>query len=174
MSEFACKPWFEEVFWPTYPRDLCNRPGSKSKAMASAIKRVKDSETAGVVIDGLREQMRYYRKLKKSGKHDSEWKMGMAVTWLNGEHWTDEIPSHYELQKTLEPQKCACGEPTAIRQLCLSCYEKIAVDDDWRTKLCREYFIKNGLGRKPDELRDDWFLRLRTFAKQKAELIGHE
>jgi len=172
MTDFSCKTWFENTFWPTYPRDLCNRIGSKSKAFTSAVAHVKSNEMADIVIRGLREQMLYYRKLKKKGEHDSAWKMGMCVTWLNGEHWADEIPSHYELERKFESKKCLCGEDAQIVDKCLACYEKSAINDDWRTKMCRQFYVKNGLGRKVEETQEGWILRLRETSLQLGRRIG--
>lgn len=171
-TNFDLDNWFDSLFWPTYPRDLCNRVGSKSKALHSVAKQVKSQNTANLIMEGLREQMRYFRKLKQSGAHASEWKMGMAVTWLNGEHWADEIPSHYELAKKLESRKCKCGNDVEILDLCLICYEKIANKHDWRVIKCREYYVKNGLARKLSETRDNWLMRLKDTAKQQIAGIG--
>ena len=169
---FEIEIWFESEFWPTYPRDLCNRIGSKSKALASAIKHIKNKEKADIVISGLREQMRYFRKIKKTGAHGSEWKMGMCVTWLNGEHWADEIPSHYELGKRLETRKCRCGNDVEVSDLCMPCYEKIVANSDWRIIKCREYFVANGLKQQATETRNEWLVRLRNVAKQQIMRIG--
>ncbi len=99
MSDFSTEEWFCNILWPTYPRGLCNRIGSKSKALLSAKSKVKNETDANILIAGLREQIRYYQKIKKSGAHGSEWTLPMLSTWLNGERWTDEIPSHYELKQ---------------------------------------------------------------------------
>jgi hypothetical protein len=166
------KNWFESELWPTYPRDLCNRIGSKPVALKSALKMVKNKSDATIVIEGLREQMRYLRKLKKSGAHDSEWKLPMLSTWLNQERWGDEIPSHYELQKKLEPKLCRCGSEVMVSDLCSVCYEKIVAKTDWRVIRCREFYVANGLGIKHTESRQQWLARLKTTAKQQLARIG--
>ena len=170
--DFVVNNWFENVLWPTYPRELCNKIGPKSTALTAAIKKVTSQEIADVVMAGLREQMRYNRKLKNTNNHESQWKLGMCVTWLNQERWTDEIPSHYELQKSQEKVLCACGAVAKVGQLCMTCYEKTTPQDDWRLQKMREYYIRNNLGRKHDETKDDWILRLRGIAKREARRIG--
>lgn len=172
MTDFDVNEWFENVFWPTYPSDLCNRKGSKTKALTSIRAKVKTQANADTVIAGLREQMRYYRKLKKAGEHQSKWILGMCVTWINGEHWSDEIGSHYEHNKNLEQKKCACGAEVSINSLCMECYDKIAKNNDWREKAIWDYFLKNNLGQQAGELKEAWINRLRQRAREGYRKIG--
>lgn len=157
--------WFDNVFWPTYPRDLCNRIGSKSKAQTAGKAKIKSDELAEKVVSSLREQIRYYRKLKKTGKHESAWKLPMCSTWMNGERWNDEIGSHYELNAAIASKKCACGNDTKINNLCMECYDKIP-RDDWREKMLWEYFVRHNLAQQATETRIEWVTRLRDKAKK--------
>jgi len=172
MADFTISKWFEETLWPIYPRDLCNRIGAKSLALQSAKSRIKDECDALKVLASLQEQIRYYRKLKKTGAHGSEWKMPMLSTWLNGERWTDEIPSHYELKQKQAKAFCECGEQTAICNQCLTCYNKQHGIEDWREKKIWEYFIKNKLAQQVNENRDVWLARLRQQARAGLRMIG--
>jgi len=172
MTEFNVDTWFEATFWPTYPRDLCNRVGSKTKALTSAKMRIKSADIANVVISGLREQMRYYRKVKAKGGHASEWKMPMVVTWLNGEQWSNEIGSHSELQRKTEVKNCSCGAKANIQNFCWKCYETKVGAKDWREEKIWAFFIKNNLGQQPNELKADWIKRLRLQARKQYRTIG--
>lgn len=171
-ADFTITGWFDDTLWLTYPRDLCNRIGSKSKAMMAAKQKIKDEADANTVISGLREQMRYYRKIKKSGAHGSEWKMPMLSTWLNGEQWTNEIPSHYEHKQKMATKQCECGEPTIVGRLCIDCYYKLPGNDDWRTKALRKFFVEKGYAQKRTESHDEWIARLQKHYKEDFRKIG--
>ncbi|MFV2057331.1 MAG: hypothetical protein ACC707_12740 [Thiohalomonadales bacterium] len=128
--------------------------------------------SADILIAGLREQIRYYRKIKKTGAHSSEWNLPMLSTWINGERWTDEIPSHYELKQKQNTEKCACGEKADIRDLCWGCYCKATGTEDWREKRIWDYFIKNNLAQQPNETKAVWIQRLQTRARVGLRKIG--
>jgi len=172
MADFTITEWFESTLWLTYPRSLCNRIGAKSLALASAKSKIKDEADANKVLSALREQIRYYSKIKKTGAHGSEWKMPMLSTWLNGERWTDEIPSHYELKQKQAKEFCTCGEVTVIRDQCLDCYNKQYGIEDWREKMIWDYYVKNKLGQQPDETREVWAARLKQRARLNFRAIG--
>jgi hypothetical protein len=170
MAIFDITQWFEQTFWPTYPRDLCNdKPGSKSKALTSAKSKIKSEDKANQVISGLRDQMRFYRKLRNARKHESEWRMGMVSTWLNGERWTDEIGSHTHLADSLRKTKCKCGADTQIKTLCIDCYNKKV--DHWTLPIMREYYVRNKLARRPDETFEQWRQRLVADARASGVVV---
>jgi hypothetical protein len=132
---------------------------------------VKSEKDADSLMTGLREQMRYYRKLKTTGAHESKWTLGMLSTYLNGERWTDEIPSHYELQQKQTKKKCDCGNKADIQNLCWTCYCKKTGMTDWREKKIWEYFIQNNLGQQPDETKELWLTRLRKTYRENVRKL---
>jgi hypothetical protein len=172
MTDFTITDWFDRELWPTYPRDLCNRIGAKNKALSSTKAKIKNRDIANTVMAGLREQMRYYRKVKAKGGHGSEWKMPMLSTWLNGEQWSNEIGSHSELKQKYEATDCACGAKANIQNFCWKCYEEKVGAKDWREEMIWAYFIKNNLGQQPGETRIDWLTRLRNKARIGYRMIG--
>jgi hypothetical protein len=119
----------------------------------------------------LREQMLYYRKVKKSGAHGSEWKMPMLSTWLSGERWTDEIGSHSDLIKKSSSKNCECGAEADIASLCWSCYDRTIGIKDWREEVLWKYFTDNELHIQPNETKVDWIARLRTQARKQYRMI---
>ena len=172
MSDFSVEEWFEATLWPTYPRDLCNRIGSKSKALMSVRAKIKTEKEADSLMASLREQIRYYRKLKQSGAHGSEWTLGMLSTYLNGERWNDEIPSHSELKQNYTNKKCACGNDVDIKNVCWPCHCKLTGQEDWREKRIWEFYVKNNLGQQPYETKEIWRQRLMDTARKQYRQIG--
>lgn len=128
--------WFENKFWPRYPRDLCNNIGPKSRAYKKCMQILQGKpELAKEIMMALDEQILYKRKAKKFGEHQSVWCMPMAITWINQEQWTNEIPSHYKLmEKHHNKEKCQCGKPIHIGKLCIDCYI-VKRPPDWRDEL---------------------------------------
>ena len=105
-----------ELFWQTYPLDLCTRRGSKAKAKVIFDKLQEDMQKQ--IVINLRELMRADRALKKAGQFVSRWPM--VTTWLNGERWND-----------IDDLKPSESRPTAAKT-CQYC-DKPA---DWKNSLC--------------------------------------
>lgn len=172
MTDFTVSDWFERELWPTYPRDLCNRIGSKSKALLNVKGKVKNRDIANTIMASLREQMRYYRKVKAGGAHGAEWKMPMLSTWMSGERWTDEIGSHSELKLKLVSKDCKCGKKANILNLCWDCHNKAVGVEDWREKAIWAYFIKHNLGQQAGESHNEWMSRLQSRGRRDYRKIG--
>lgn len=156
--------WFEHKFWPTYPRDLCNQIGPKSRALNKSMRILEGKpELAIEIMASLREQMLYKRKAKKLGEHKSVWIMPMAITWLNQEQWTNEIPSHYKLMEKQREKKCECGKPVHIGRLCVDCYI-MKRPADWRDELIdSRLHLEPPIQRKQGEHSREYIGRLLKF-----------
>ena len=103
--------WYE-IFWQTYPKDLLHgKRGAKEGAFKTKLKNLKP-EKRDEILASLREQIRYYRKLKNSGEHETKWCFPMVSVWVNQNRWSEEIDSHYELQEKIraESRQCKCGK----------------------------------------------------------------
>ena len=124
-----------ELFWQTYPLDLCTRRGSKAKAKVIFDKL--DDEMKNKITIQLRELMRADRAMKKTGQFVSRWPM--VTTWLNGERWNDiddlEPNKHREYAK----KKCTCGADVEIADKCWGCYG----EKDKATKEHMQYLYDN-------------------------------
>lgn len=170
--DFTITDWFDDELWQHYPRDLCNRIGSKSKALISVKAKVKNRDLANKIMASLREQILYYRKVKKSGAHGAEWKMPMLSTWLSGERWTDEIGSHSDLASKRAAKNCECGAEVDISNLCWTCYDRTTGIKDWREDILWKYFTDNNLHIQPNESKEAWIERLRARSRLGYRKIG--
>lgn len=153
-----------DTLWQTYPRDLCNRKGSRKEAEKLWDKL--DEKTQDQVIVNMREIMRVDRKLKKAGEFVSRWPM--VTTWLRQERFVsdmEDIRMSDEIPKGPK-QTCSCGQLAVITRFCESCYEKRHPDPWQATRknelvrlglaspgadkraviaACREHLLKTGL-----------------------------
>ena len=127
-----------DTFWQTYPKDLCNRAGSKQEANKVWDKITEDKEQ---IIVNMRELMRVDRKVKKTSTSKSDWIWPMAVTWLRQARWQDIESIKQSHDMPVDKKMCSCGQPAEITSKCWVCHDK-SQPDKWGLK---DEFIKNGL-----------------------------
>jgi hypothetical protein len=152
-----------EVFWQTYPADLCNRKGSRQEAEKKWNKI--DAETQGQIIINMRELMRVDRKVKKSGAGRAEWVWPMATTWLNQARWEDIADIKQSADMPTDSRKCDCGADAEITDKCWRCYGQNNPIDNWGLK---DIFIKNGL--LHEESKAERAERCKDFLRQRGYL----
>jgi len=150
------------IFWETYPKDLCNRAGSKQEAQKKWDKI--DKSLHEQIVVNMRELMRVDRKVKKSGANRPEWVWPMATTWLNQARWEDIESIKQSHEMPTDVRKCSCGHPAEITDKCWNCYDKNQMDK-WGLK---DEFIKNGLLHR--ESKAERTERCKEFLRQKGYL----
>ena len=146
-----------EVFWQSYPADLCNRKGSKAKA--KKIYEKFDVELQKQIITNMREMMRVDRAVKKAGEFVPKW--GMVTSWLGGERWEDihDIRQSADMPKT-EAKECKnddCHRPWKhATGYCWECYEKAFPNAPCFTLNDMKSQLINVEGIKPNGNRQEW------------------
>ena len=156
-----------ELFWQTYPLDLCTRRGSKAKAKVIFDKLQEDMQKQ--VTINLRELMRADRALKKAGQFVARWPMD--TTWLNGERWHDIDDLKPSEARAVGAKTCQfCDQPTGWKNLCWDHYDEfnpnqaiIGADE------LKQRFIDNGLFH--DETKAERTERCRQFAVPRLRAI---
>jgi len=91
MSDnFDLNTWFREIFWPTYPKDLCqNKKGSKTVTW-DKINKYKLSETECLTImKNLNDHIRHDRAQINKGLEVDRWPL--AQTYVNQRRFDDEL-----------------------------------------------------------------------------------
>ena len=147
------------TFWETYPKDLCNRAGSKQEAQKVWDKITEDKEQ---IIVNIRELMRVDRKVKKTSTNKSDWIWPMAVTWLRQARWQDIESIKQTADMPLDVKTCSCSKPVQIVNQCWDCY---GYTNRWGLK---DEFIKNGL--LHDESKAERTERCKGWLRQKGYL----
>ena len=148
-----------EVFWQTFPADLCNRKGSKKKARIQWDKLTPDIHAQ--IIINMRELIRVERRLKKSNEFVPKWPM--VTTWLNGERWADiEDIRQSESMPAQVARKCTCGSDAAINGKCWPCHDSNDPKRKAHMKYLYSHLISIGLGKNPDESKEDWIARCKA------------
>ncbi|MCK5612529.1 hypothetical protein KAR91_62235 [Candidatus Pacearchaeota archaeon] len=125
MSEF--EKWYEK-FWAAYVPDLLyNTKGPKEGPFKDKLKRT-SPEVRDKILAKLRDQVRYRRKSKAMGNDKPMWCLPAVKVWVNQKRWTEDVPSHMELNKTVEVQKITCIHcPTEVphkHTMCEACMKK--------------------------------------------------
>jgi hypothetical protein len=151
-----------EVFWQTYPADLCNRKGSRQEAEKKWNKI--DAEIQSQIIINMRELMRVDRKVKKSGAGRAEWVWPMATTWLNQARWNDIQDIKQSADMPTDSRKCECGNNADHKSQCWDCYSKDRPDNNG----LKDIFIKNGL--LHEESKAERTKRCKDFLRQRGYL----
>jgi hypothetical protein len=152
-----------DVFWQTYPADLCNRKGSRQEAEKKWNKI--DAEIQSQIIINMRELMRVDRKVKKTGAGRAEWVWPMAQTWLNQARWNDILDIKQSADMPTDSRKCDCGQPVQIINKCWTCYGEDHPIDKWGLK---DVFISNNL--LHSETKQERSERCKDFLRQKGYL----
>lgn len=90
---FNFESWFE-IMWQAYPTDLLHgTKGAKGGPWVSKLrKHVRSEKTACEVLEALRDQCEYSRKLKEQGEAVTKWHFPMCSVWCNQHRWTIELP----------------------------------------------------------------------------------
>lgn len=116
----------------------------------------------------IQAQARFRREERKAG--DFVPQPRAVAVWIRAKAWLDEIESTAEMKikQQQNETKCTCGNPTmgAMFKTCQDC-----LPDPWAEDR-KAYAEENGLKRKPDEPRVEWFARLKRIAKQTSQNIG--
>lgn len=121
MTEQSFNDWYE-IFWQTYPKDLLHgKKGAKEGPFKEKLRGFKQEKRDDILFS-LREQVRYYRKLKNAGEDKTKWCFPMVSVWVNQARWSEEIESHAELQEKIEAKSCKCGKPVHGPRF-TECYE---------------------------------------------------
>jgi hypothetical protein len=154
------------TFWGTYPKDLCNRPGSKQEAEKSWNKI--GAEIQDQIIVNMRELMRVDRKVRKSGAGKPEWVWPMATTWLNQARWQDIESIKQTADMPEDGRKCDCGGLATHKNKCWTCYDENNPANAKRMSELKDVFIKNGL--LHEETKEERTERCKTFLRQKGYL----
>lgn len=76
--------WFNETFWPAYPKRWGSNP--KKPAADKLFAKIKSGEKPEIVMAGI---TRYAAELKLQGKLNTQFVM-QAVRWINSEGWKDD------------------------------------------------------------------------------------
>jgi hypothetical protein len=150
------------VFWITYPADLCNRKGSRQDAEKKWDKI--DATTQEQIIINMRELMRVDRKVKKSGAGKPEWVWPMATTWLNQARWQDIENIKQSADMPEHKSKCSCGDPAQITNKCWACYESTSPQHKAHMNFMYSQLVKRGLGKNAGESKEDWIKRCREYS----------
>ena len=114
-----------ESFWQAYPRKV-----GKGAAEKAFNKLKPDAELLEKMKLALQAQAIYRREAQKAGTFLPDW--CHPSTWLNGQRWLDEIPSHHDLKEKSQPAEktCRCGKPATHKGketwVCAKCWY-----DDW-------------------------------------------
>jgi hypothetical protein len=154
MAEF-------NIFWDTYPKDLCNRKGSRKKAEDQWNKL--STEVQDQIVVNLRELIRADRAVKKGGEFVARWPM--VTTWLNGELWEDIHDIRQSDSLPVDKRKCSCGEDAAVKNQCYACYEGGSESHKARMQMLYNELLRIGMGIKDGETKQQWHARCRDFAR---------
>jgi hypothetical protein len=154
------------LFWETYPKDLCNRPGSRQEAEKSWNKIGSDIQAQ--IIVNMRELMRVDRKVRKTGAGRPEWVWPMATTWLNQARWQDIESIKQTADMPTDARECDCGNIAAHKGKCWACYDENNPANDLRMANLKDIFIKNGL--LHEETRAERTERCKDFLRQRGYL----
>ena len=149
-----------DIFWQTYPNDLCNRKGSRKVAEEKYNKI--DSETQAQILVNMRELMRTDRQCKKMNEFVPKWPM--VSTWLNQARWEDIHDIRQSQDMPIDKTMCSCGEQAEITSKCWVCYDKDQ-PDKWGLK---DEFIKNNLLHQ--ESKEERTKRCKDYLRQKGYL----
>jgi hypothetical protein len=93
--------WFEEQFWPTYPRKVARRRALK-RAVAIATTEAIRAE----IMTGLRRQLPKFTQTEERF-------IPHAASWLNGERWKDE-PDDSARQRQPARETCLSDYPEIL------------------------------------------------------------
>jgi len=107
-----------DLFWETYPHKV-----SKGQAVKAWDKISPDEELEKKILLALSAQKKYRGEAKSTGEFVPPWKY--PATWLNGQCWLDEIPSHGALKEKQNAQieVCKCGRKATQQEgLCARCW----------------------------------------------------
>jgi len=107
-----------DLFWETYPHKV-----SKGQAVKAWDKISPDEELEKKILLALSAQKKYRGEAKSTGEFVPPWKY--PATWLNGQCWLDEIPSHGALREKQNAQieVCKCGRKATQQEgLCARCW----------------------------------------------------
>lgn len=153
-------------FWSVYPRKVAK--GTAKRAWDKTFKGMERTEAEALtnqITLAIEAQQRYRRHAEEHKEFMPDWKH--PATWINGQCWLDEIPSHAELTAKHQEKICAeegCETPVHGPHFTLCTYHLSTSGDNFEQ--VRDFYRRNGLGRKPEESRDEWLARLKATAKQ--------
>jgi len=172
MTEFNFDEWFE-IWWKIYPRDMVNNIGSKAKTKTYAKKVVKSDEDGKTQLNNLSELIRYRRKAKKGGEHQSKWIFPMAYIFFKDMRYEDEIPSHAELvEKIKNKDKSICIFcRTFIEKNDALCDECVTKYVETIQKNAERYCVQKGLYIRGKTPRNEAIQNMFNFCKRLSKEI---
>jgi hypothetical protein len=154
-----------EIFWQTYPLDLCTRRGSKKKAQQIWDKLSPDMYSK--IITNLRELIRSDRDLKKRNEFVARWPH--VVTWLNQERWQDiQDVQDYTTRPKIKSRGCkrdGCkGDMEHASGYCWKHFDEF-VSLDYRDKMqaLANENARIGMQIGAGETKESWHARCRKF-----------
>ena len=161
--------WHDKHFWPAYPADLChNKKGSKVESRNAMKKINPDEGQRDKILADMQAHIRYDRKCLKANEKVDRWTH--AVRYVKYEKWSDEIPSHSDLQDKVNAHKCQCGRDSKHKGgYCDECWTKKYKDRLMMRDERIEHWKRKGLGQRKDETRPDYIERM----KQSAKNLGY-
>jgi len=118
-----------ETFYSAYPRKVGR--GAAEKAFN---KLKPDAELVKTMVLAIQAQSIYRKEAQKAGAFVPDW--CHASTWLNGQRWLDEIPSHEKLKSEVMAQHkvCSCGQRATQKGkdglICVDCWYKENKDEE--------------------------------------------
>lgn len=125
--------WFEHLFWPTYPNDLCEgRKGPKAEALKEMLKLNPDEAERSRILENLRAHIIADRKIKQR-KWIERWPH--ARRYIKHRWWDNEIPS--VVDSLLSTSDDVASVPK--RETCDKC-EKPVRWKNGKVKLCLQHY----------------------------------
>ena len=117
------KTWFDNIFWPTYPNDLCEgRKGPKGEAWNEIVKLKPDETERNRILENIRAHILADRKIKNAGKWLERWPH--VRRYIKHRWWDNEVKSFSEAETRKSPDRCECGELIMTKGHCIKCYEQ--------------------------------------------------
>ena len=153
-------------FWSAYPRKV-----SKGTARKTWENLGPDKDMTDTIVYALDAQKRWRKREAKTNRRDSlpPWKY--PATWLNGECWSDEIPSSggYMNQSEAKTSPCQCGEPSLVYngegKWCAKCFvDRFTNHRGLHEKVQQQI----GMGRKDKETSAEYAKRCRQYCIERG------
>lgn len=146
-------------FWSAYPRKV-----SKGTARKTWENLGPDKDMTDMIVLALDAQKRWRKREAKKNMNDSVPPWKYPATWLNGECWSDEIPSSsgFVEQSAGNSLPCNCGQPSVVYngegKWCAECFVNRFTG---YKKLHEDVQQQIGMGRKKGESAKDYAGRCR-------------
>jgi hypothetical protein len=102
------------LFWDTYPKDLCGgarNKGTKQEAEKMYSKKIKSLEAHEDLMRKMREQIRQDKKVLNAGGKPYRWPY--ASSYMSKNRWQVEMDSTQEVLESIPKQFCRCGNQDA-------------------------------------------------------------